>query len=69
MPSNTSQLFLLFIAGLPMGPAFDKYGARRLTIPGGFLYVLSLMMTSLGYKYYQILLSQGILFGIADAMV
>lgn len=52
-----------------MGPAFDKFGARELTIPGMILYVLSLMLTSLGKKYYQIFLAQGILFGIADAMV
>ncbi|KAF3481034.1 uncharacterized protein GIQ15_03793 [Arthroderma uncinatum] len=63
------QLFLLFIAGLGMGPAFDKFGARRLTVPGTLLYILSLMMTSLSTKYYQIFLAQGILFGIADAMV
>ncbi|OQE08940.1 hypothetical protein PENVUL_c008G10016 [Penicillium vulpinum] len=63
------QLFLLFIAGLAMGPAFDKFGARRMTVPGMILYVLSLMLTSFCTKYYQIFLSQGILFGIADAMV
>lgn len=52
-----------------MGPAFDNFGARRLTVPGMVLYILSLMLTSLGTKYYQIFLSQGVLFGIADAMM
>ncbi|KAI1391906.1 major facilitator superfamily domain-containing protein [Hypoxylon trugodes] len=63
------QLFLLFIGGMVIGPAFDKYGARKLTIPGSILYVLSFMFISLGTKFYQILLAQGILYGIADAML
>ncbi|KAI0205153.1 MFS general substrate transporter [Astrocystis sublimbata] len=63
------QLFLLFATGIVLGPAFDKFGAIRMTIPGTFLYILSLELTSLGKEYYQIFLAQGILFGIADAML
>ncbi|KAJ3579187.1 hypothetical protein NPX13_g1384 [Xylaria arbuscula] len=63
------QLFLLFIGGLGVGPAFDKLGAMRITAPGTFLYVLSFMFTSLGTQFYQILLAQGFLYGIADAML
>ncbi|KAI0398138.1 major facilitator superfamily domain-containing protein [Xylariaceae sp. FL0594] len=63
------QLFLLFIGGLFVGPAFDKFGAFKVTAPGAFFYVLSFMFTSLSTKFYQILLSQGFLYGIADAML
>ncbi|KAK7909086.1 hypothetical protein PG985_014964 [Apiospora marii] len=63
------QLFLLFIGGMAVGPAFDKVGARRLTVPGTLLYVLAFMFTSLGTRFYQILLAQGFLYGIASALL
>lgn len=51
------------------GPAFDAFGARAVFIPGGVLYVFSLMMTSLCKEYYQLALAQGVLYGIANAML
>ncbi|KAK8205025.1 major facilitator superfamily domain-containing protein [Phyllosticta capitalensis] len=63
------QLFLLFIGGMFAGPAFDAFGARAVFIPGGVLYVFSLMMTSLCKEYYQLALAQGVLYGIANAML
>jgi MFS family permease len=59
---------VLFISGLAIGPLFDKYGARRLSIPGTFIFTLALMMTSLASKFYQILLAQGFLLGIGCAL-
>ena len=52
-----------------VGPAFDKYGARRIMIPGTIIYVVSLMLTSLCTKYYQLILAQGVLYGIGDSML
>ncbi len=51
------------------GPLFDKKGAKFLFIPGTFVYVLSFMLTSLATKYYQLMLAQGVLGGIGDAML
>lgn len=63
------QLFLLFIGGMVFGPIFDKKGSKVLFWPGTFIYVLSLMFTSVCTKYYQFILAQGILYGVADAML
>lgn len=63
------QLFLLFIGGLVFGPVFDAKGSRVLFIPGTLLLSLSLMMVSLCKDYYQFILAQGLVFGIADAML
>lgn len=51
------------------GPMFDMYGAKKLFIPGTIIYVGSFMLQSLSTKYYQLFLSQGIMFGIGDAML
>lgn len=63
------QLFLMFVGGLFVGPAFDRWGARRIMVPGAIICVMSHICTSFASKYYQILLSQGFLFGIRNAML
>ncbi len=63
------QLFLLFIGGLAFGPIFDTKGSKILFIPGTLLFSLSLMMVSLCTEYYQFILAQSLLFGVADAML
>lgn len=63
------QLFVLFLGGIIVGPAFDRYGARPLMSIGSFLVVLSYFITSLADEYYQILLAQGFLFGIGNALL
>lgn len=63
------QLFLLFIGGLVFGPIFDAKGSKILFVPGTVLFSLSLMMTSLCKEYYQLILAQSLLFGVADAML
>ena len=45
---TTIQFFVLFISGLVIGPLFDKYGARRLSIPGTVIFSLALMLTKSG---------------------
>ncbi|OJJ96895.1 hypothetical protein ASPACDRAFT_34002 [Aspergillus aculeatus ATCC 16872] len=63
------QIFLLFIGGLVVGPLYDKVGATKLLVPGTVVYVVSLMLTSVCKKYYQLILAQGILFGCANALL
>ena len=65
----TSQLFLLFIGGMIVGPIFDSHGSKGLMISGTLIYVLSVMFTSLSSELYQFILAQGVLFGIGDTML
>lgn len=60
---------LLFLSGAVFGPAFDKWGARKLMIPGAVLYLLSFILASFSTQYWQFLLSQGMMFGIGNALL
>ncbi|CAM1500986.1 Fc.00g101480.m01.CDS01 [Cosmosporella sp. VM-42] len=63
------QVFLMFVGGIVVGPSFDKFGARRIMIPGAAIVLLSYVLTSFSIAYWQVLLSQGFLFGIRNAML
>ncbi|EGO23354.1 hypothetical protein SERLADRAFT_469179, partial [Serpula lacrymans var. lacrymans S7.9] len=63
------QLWVFFFMGGPIGRVFDAYGPTPIMITGAFIYVFSLMMTSLSTKYYQYVLCQGILFGAGVGML
>jgi MFS transporter, MCT family, aspergillic acid transporter len=65
---GSTQFFTLFISGLLLGPLFDKFGARRLMIPGTFVYVVALMLTSISTKFWHLLLAQGFLLGFGCAL-
>ncbi|WVW82634.1 hypothetical protein I302_104645 [Kwoniella bestiolae CBS 10118] len=65
---GTLQLFILFLGGIFVGRILDSHGAHVLTVPGSFLIVLALMMTSLCKEYWQLILAQGILFGIGCSL-
>ncbi|KLO08380.1 MFS general substrate transporter [Schizopora paradoxa] len=64
------QVFLMMSSGIITGRLFDKGYFHRLMWIGSALVVFSLFMLSLAKpgKYYQILLSQGIAFGIGSGM-
>ena len=56
---------LLFLGNLIGGPLLDRFGPRPLI---GFLciaYTVACMLTSLCKEYYQVLLAQGVAFGLA----
>ncbi|VBB77189.1 Putative MFS transporter [Podospora comata] len=57
-----------FLFGAISGPLFDRYGTWVIRI-GAVLYVLAIMMTSLCQEYYQFMLAQGVLTGLASAMI
>ncbi|KAJ5675762.1 hypothetical protein N7462_008659 [Penicillium macrosclerotiorum] len=60
------QLCLVLALGPIYGRIFDTYGASPILYPCSVCCVLSLCMTSLAHEYYQILLAQGLLFGIGS---
>ncbi|KAL5364901.1 major facilitator superfamily domain-containing protein [Aspergillus floccosus] len=56
--------FLQFAIGAIGGPLFDRFGAWVIR-PTAVVYIFAIMMTSLCTKYWQFMLAQGILLGIA----
>ncbi|OBZ76864.1 Riboflavin transporter MCH5 [Grifola frondosa] len=65
------QLCLIFAMGLPTGKLFDAGYFHHMQIFGTLLLVFSLFMLSLAdtTKYYQIILSQGIGFGLGAGFI
>ncbi|KAJ5641972.1 hypothetical protein N7490_005972 [Penicillium lividum] len=62
------QTCLLLGGGIVGGPLFDRYGANVI-FPAAIAYIFSVMMTSLCQEYYQFMLAQGILGGLAAGMM
>lgn len=62
------QNFLIFASGAIGGPLFDRYGAKVI-YPASVLYVLAVMLTSLCTVYWQFVLAQGIMTGVADGLL
>ncbi|KAH6851060.1 major facilitator superfamily domain-containing protein [Chaetomium sp. MPI-CAGE-AT-0009] len=60
--------FIQFAGGLVAGPLFDRYGAWVIR-PGAVLYVFALMMTSICKEYWQFMLAQGVLTGLAMSVM
>ncbi|OAQ58912.1 major facilitator superfamily domain-containingprotein [Purpureocillium lilacinum] len=65
------QVCFLIAGGSVAGPLFDKYGSslRQVIAVPGLMAVASTMMTSLCTEYYQFMLAQGVLGGIASGML
>lgn len=60
--------FIQFAGGLVAGPLFDRYGAWVIR-PGAVLYIFALMMTSICKEYWQFMLAQGVLTGLAMSVM
>lgn len=65
-----------FISDLPnslkggfIGRLFDAYGPTLLLAAGTVILTFSLMMTSLATKYYELILAQGIVFGVGFGLL
>ncbi|KAK1780410.1 major facilitator superfamily domain-containing protein [Copromyces sp. CBS 386.78] len=63
------QSFLSFFTGLFAGPLFDRYGASATVRPGAVLMIFAVMMTSLCKTYWQLMLAQGVLNGVAMGLL
>ncbi|KAI3339210.1 monocarboxylate permease-like protein [Ustulina deusta] len=63
------QAFLVTGSNLVMGRLFDSYGTRWILPIGTIIYSFGLMVLSLSTKYYQIILSQGVVMGVGAAAV
>lgn len=64
---GTVHGFLLLLAGVIVGPIFDKGYLRSLIAIGTFLVVFGLMMTSLSTQYYQVFLAHGLAVGLGPS--
>ncbi|KIW02629.1 hypothetical protein, variant [Verruconis gallopava] len=59
----------MFASSLFSGPLVDRVGPNYIFTPAGLFLVLSQMLTSLCKKYYQFILCQGVLGGIATGFL
>ncbi|KAK1140021.1 hypothetical protein N8T08_010930 [Aspergillus melleus] len=64
---TTLQIFLLFMFGPAVGKLIDVYGCRKLLPPFSVFAVFSVCMLSLCRQYWQVMLAQGVAFGLAAA--
>ncbi|KAL8733574.1 MAG: hypothetical protein Q9166_001982 [cf. Caloplaca sp. 2 TL-2023] len=63
------QAFFLFLGGVLSGPLTDRHGIKAILTPSSACLVFSVMMVSLSTRYYQFILAQGVLFGLACGMI
>lgn len=66
---GTLQSALLLIIGVISGPLFDKGWLKPVLVTASILLVLAVMLLSLCTQYYQIMLAQGVLAGIASGLL
>lgn len=64
---TTLQIFLLFILGPFIGKLIDTHGSRAILAPFSAMAVFSVCMLSLCKTYWQIILAQGVAFGLATS--
>ncbi|KAF2137398.1 uncharacterized protein K452DRAFT_341141 [Aplosporella prunicola CBS 121167] len=60
--------FLQFAAGLVGGPLFDRWGTQVVR-PAAVVYLAAMMLLSLCTTYWQLMLAQGVLMGLATGFL
>ncbi len=60
------QAALLISLGIIAGPFYDRGYLRSLLVVGGVLLVVGMLMTGLCSQYWQLLLAQGVMVGLAS---
>ena len=63
------ETFMMFLGGPVFGKILDSYGPRWLLLAGSFLHVFGLMMASISTRYYEFILSQGIVSPIGASII
>ncbi|KAF9264436.1 MFS general substrate transporter [Marasmius fiardii PR-910] len=63
------QLWVFFFSGWGIGWLFDIYGPTRLLFTGAVCCSVGMVLTSFATKYYQLLLCQGVLFGLGVGLL
>ncbi|USW50549.1 Putative major facilitator superfamily, MFS transporter superfamily [Septoria linicola] len=66
---GTVSIFLLILLGVASGPLFDLGWFRTMLIVGGLTETLSVFLTSVSTTYWQLMLSQGVLMGLANGLL
>ncbi|KAL4807222.1 major facilitator superfamily domain-containing protein [Aspergillus unguis] len=61
--------FFIYFGSVQIGPVFDAHGLKYILVPGCVGLVLSLMMLSVAYEYYQFMLGFGVLGGISASVL
>ncbi|KAL0932296.1 MFS monocarboxylate [Colletotrichum truncatum] len=62
-------LFVVYLFGILVGPAFDKYGHRVLVAVGSVIMVASLVVLSFCSAYYQIILTFSVMAGLGGSLL
>ncbi|QIW97691.1 hypothetical protein AMS68_003209 [Peltaster fructicola] len=65
----TISVFLLICGGIASGPLFDWGYFKAMLITGAIIEIVAVFLLSLCTRYWQILLTQGVLLGIGDALL
>ena len=63
------QIFLLMGIGAYSGSASDSGYFRLISILGMVLFILGVFLTSICYRYYQVLLAQGVCTGLGMGLM
>jgi len=63
----TIQIFLIYVLGGVIGVLVDAFGPRKIIVTSSLISVFGLCMLSLSTKYWQVLLSQGVVYGMGAA--
>ncbi|RWQ94325.1 MFS transporter, MCP family, solute carrier family 16, member 10 [Paecilomyces variotii] len=66
---GTTANFLLIFGGILTGPLFDRGYFRTMLLTGAFLEVLAVFLLSICTKYWQVLLTQGIMLGVGNSFL
>jgi MFS family permease len=66
---GSCQTTLIFLVGIASGRAMDAGYFHHLIVTGSILQVLGVMTMSVSTKFWQLLLSQGICFGVGAGLV
>ncbi|KAK5110976.1 hypothetical protein LTR85_000686 [Meristemomyces frigidus] len=66
---GTVSTFLLIVGGVFSGPLFDLGHFKAMLLTGACVETLGLFLLSLCSEYYQIMLTQGVLVGLANGLL